>query len=297
VTSDRRSALPFWSATLAAMPVAARQAALVRALRHGLSASGLMVVGYVLLIVAPRLGTFGFDAFAYWAVESGNPYAREVVGGLGFFGYSPAFAQAIGPLGSLPWPVFISIWSALLIGTLVWLGGRWTLVWLCFVPVVAELYHGNIHLLLAAAIVLGFRHPWAWVFVLLTKLTPGIGLAWFMVRREWRSLVVALGATTVVIGVSWAANPGAWSDWVRLGLSGESGPCGTRCLDIPLLARGPIALALVVLGARTNRRWLVPVGAMLALPVLWVTGLAMLVGAGALMIRDRTRVTAGHSTP
>ena len=64
-----------------------------------------------------------------------------------------------------------------------------------FVPVLFEFYLGNVHLLLALAIVLGFRWPAAWAFVLLTKITPGIGLLWFAVRREWRSLAIALGAT------------------------------------------------------------------------------------------------------
>ena len=35
---------------------------------------------------------------------------------------------------------------------------------LAFPPVAIELYHGNIHLLIAVAIVLGFRFPAAWAF-------------------------------------------------------------------------------------------------------------------------------------
>ena len=97
-------------------------------------------------------------------------------------------------------------------GTVVWLGGRWALAWLVFLPVLIELYHGNIHLLLAAAIVLGFRHPWTWSFVLLTKVTPGVGLAWFAVRREWRALAIALGVTGAIVAVSWLTDPTSWSD-------------------------------------------------------------------------------------
>ena len=65
-----------------------------------------------------------------------------------------------------------------------------------------ELAGGNIHLLLAAAIVLGFRWPWTWSLVLLTKITPGIGLLWFVVRREWRNLTIALGGTAAIVAVS-----------------------------------------------------------------------------------------------
>ena len=58
-----------------------------------------------------------------------------------------------------------------------------------------EIAGGNISLLLALAIVAGFSRPWTWAFVILTKITPGIGLLWFALRREWRSLAIALGAT------------------------------------------------------------------------------------------------------
>ena len=54
-----------------------------------------------------------------------------------------------------------------------------------------EVAGGNVSLLLAVAIVVGFRWPAAWALVLLTKITPGIGLLWFAVRREWRSLAWA----------------------------------------------------------------------------------------------------------
>ncbi len=38
----------------------------------------------------------------------------------------------------------------------------------------------------------------------------------------------------------------------------------------------PSAVALVVWGARTDRRWTVPVASMLALPALWYGGISML---------------------
>lgn len=269
----------------------------VRAIRHGLSAAGLMVSGYLLLVVAPLVGTFGFDAYAYWAVDPRLPYPTDVpIGNLGFFAYSPAFAQLVSPLGGVPWWVFSFLWVSLLVGTLVWLGGRWALAWLCFVPVLIELYHGNIHLLLAAAIVLGFRHPWTWSFVLLTKVTPGIGLAWFAVRREWRSLAIALGVTTGLVAVSWLANPGAWNDWMAMLGRGSPTDCGTHCLAIPLWPRLVVALAIVVIGARTGRRWTVPLAAMLALPVLWLAGLSMTVAVVALAARDH-RVARGGEVP
>jgi hypothetical protein len=265
----------------------------LRAIRHGLSVAGLIVAGYLLLVVAPTVGTFGFDAYSYWAVDPRAPYPVDVpIGNLGFFAYSPAFAQLVGPLGALPWWAFSFLFVSLLAGTLVWLGGRWTLAWLCFAPVLIELYHGNVHLLLAAAIVLGFRHPWTWSFVLLTKVTPGIGLVWFAVRREWRSLAVALGATGALVLLSWLLDPRAWSDWLAMLGRGSPADCGTHCVAIPLWPRLVAALAIVVVGARTGRRWTVPLAAMLALPVLWLAGLSMTVGVAALAARDRVPATS-----
>ena len=55
--------------------------------------------------------------------------------------------------------------------------------------VIEDLVRGNIHVLLAVTILAGFRYPGAWSFVVLTKVTPGIGLLWFAIRREWGALV------------------------------------------------------------------------------------------------------------
>jgi len=53
---------------------------------------------------------------------------------------------------------------------------------------------------------------------------------------------------------------------------------------------------LIVWGARTNRRWVVPVGAMLALPALWYGGLSIMVATlpllGARSWSDVLRVAA-----
>ena len=75
----------------------------------------------------------------------------------------------------MAWPTFLWLWSALLLGTALWLGGRRFLWVLAFPPVALELYHGNVHLLLAAMIVLGFRYPGLWAFGVFTKATPASG--------------------------------------------------------------------------------------------------------------------------
>ena len=114
--------------------------------------------------------------------------------------------------------------------------------------------------------------------MLLTKVTPGVGLAWFAVRREWKPLLVALGVTGAIAGVSYALDPKAWADWLayNLGNTASGAPANQFSIAIPLWVRLPAALALVAWGGLTDRRWTVPAAATLALPALWPAGLAVL---------------------
>ena len=161
----------------------------------------------LVLAVAHLFGLLdiGVDAFAYWSADPTSPYGATTDGTLQAYFYSPAFAQLTAPIHLLPWQVFIAAWTVLLTAALVWQAGLWTALALLLVPVFVDLTVGNIHLLLGAAILLGFRWPWAWAFVLLTKVTPGVGLLWFAFRREWRSLAIALGATAAIAGGSFVA--------------------------------------------------------------------------------------------
>lgn len=258
-----------------------------RALRDGAIVAGLLFAAYLFIVVAPSSRTFGFDAFAYWAVNGNEPYGAGV-GGLGAFNYSPPIARLFDPFGAIPWPTFLWIWSALLVGNLVFLGRRGVrALWLLALPPVAlELYHGNVHLWIASAIVLGFRYPWTWTFILLTKVTPGIGLVWFAVRREWRALGIALGATGAIVAVSLVLDLHLWQEWIGF-LTGtpEGGSVAQFQIALPLLIRMPLALVVVVWGALTDRRWTVPLAATLALPVLWVSGFAIC--AACLRLLDR----------
>jgi hypothetical protein len=151
-----------------------------------------------------------------------------------------------------------------------------------------EVAGGNVSLLLATAIVIGFRWPAAWALVLLTKITPGIGLLWFAVRREWRLLAIALAATAVIAAGSFVLVPDEWRTWVDVVL-GNAGKGGTwASVPVPLWIRLPIAIAVVVWGARTDRRWTVPVASMLALPALWYGGISMLLAVIPLLPERRS---------
>ena len=259
---------------------------------------GLLALGYLvsaaLALSLARLGQFGYDVYAYWAVDLGHLYEQDLpsLGGLGAFHYSPAIAQVFALFHGLPWFVFLFGYEALLVGTVIWLGWRWTPLLFAFPPLILELYAGNINLLLAAAVALGLRHPAAWAFVFLTKVTPGIAVIWFAARREWRKLGIALGATAAIVAVSFALAPSLWTAWftVLTTLQGQA----EGELPIPLLVRLPVAAAVVWWGAVTDRRWAVPVAATIATPVLWIGWPAWLVVLfGALpLLRDEASETA-----
>jgi hypothetical protein len=247
------------------------------------------VVGWVLVILgsdptinvsdptAGRLVT-AQDARSYYGLDLTDLYTgRTEWNTIGAYPYSPAFAQLVYPLNLLPWPLFVAAWTALLLATVFLLSG--TELALAGLAIGAmEIAGGNVSLLLALAIVAGFRWPFTWSFVLLTKITPGVGLIWFALRREWRPLAIALGATGAILVVSYALVPGAWADWVAL-LASNTGKGGTwAAIPIPLALRLPIGVVLIAWGARHDQRWTVPIGAMLALPALWYGSLSMVLG-------------------
>src|SRR4051812_32333136 len=130
----------------------------------------------------------GQDARAYWQAVRSAPYQLDA-GEFGAFLYAPAFLHLLSPIVDLPWQQFLAGWTGLLMATLLVLTGP--VLFVLALPIAFfELWGGNIHLLLALAIVLGFRWPATWAFVLLTKVTPGVGLLWFAVRREWAKLAI-----------------------------------------------------------------------------------------------------------
>jgi hypothetical protein len=248
----------------------------LRALRDGAVVAGLLFFVYLFVVVAPQSATVGFDALSYWVYSIADPY-KLVHGTMGSFVYSPVAARLFQLDSLIPFWQFVWLWSAVLVATAIWLGGRRWLWVLAFPPVAFELYHGNVHLLIAAAIALGFRYPAAWSFVLLTKVTPGVGLIWFLVRREWRSLAIALGVTAALVAISLAVDFPLWQQWIdKELLVSLRQPPNQPQIAIPLLLRLPAAALLVGWGGLTNRKWTVPVAAAIAMPVLWVSAFSVL---------------------
>jgi len=234
-----------WPPPLEALPADGR-ALRVRAARDGLIIAGWLATLFTLVVVVNAVHSFGYDAYSYWSIHLSDLYGRSMANNftLGAFRYTPPIALLFAPLTLLPWWLFLWLWTALSVALIAWLGGRWALVIFALPPVALELYHGNVHLLIAAAIVLGFRFPSTWAFVILTKITPGVGVLWFAARREWRSFAIALGATAVVCLITFVFEPGYWVDFVRSILCNVSGP---QYFSIPPPApiRIPLAIALV----------------------------------------------------
>ncbi len=223
----------------------------------------------------------GADAQGYYFLPLTRVYqaATGNLGALVAFRYSPPIALLFGPFHILPWSVFLIAIVGLETAALVWLARDWTLAFLGLPFVVYELWAGNINLLLAVVVVLGFRYPAMWSVVLLTKVTPGVGLLWFALRREWRSLGVALAATIAISTISFVLAPALWPEWATMLAADARLPVPVDAINLPLAVRLPIAAALVTWGASGNRRWTVPIAAMLASPVLWLNDLSLAVGA------------------
>ncbi|MFL5681212.1 MAG: glycosyltransferase 87 family protein [Chloroflexota bacterium] len=255
-----------------------------------LSVVGVAAVPYIVWANRGKPTIVGFDAAATYMLDFSNLYGIGYMD-LGSFRYTPAYAQAFGWVHVLPWELFATLWIGAAFAILAWWGRWWVLALVAFPPVALELYHGNVHLFMAAAMVIGFRYPSAWAFPLLAKVTPGIGLLWFVGRRDWRSLAIAVATTAAIVAVSFLVAPDLWRQWLdtmRDSLSFV--PPRRYPIDIPFTVRAPIAAAVALWGGWTNRRWTVPVAATLALPIVWVHGLAMLVAVIPLLRLDtRTR--------
>jgi hypothetical protein len=117
--------------------------------------------------------------------------------------------------------------------------------------------------------------------VALTKVTPAIGALWHLVRRDWGALTGMIAALAVVIVLSLLAGFEAWPAWIGM-LVTQDRPVGIAILPVPLSVRLVIAAAVLAWGATHDRPWTVPLACLLALPAVWPTSPAMLLGVTAL---------------
>jgi hypothetical protein len=224
------------------------------------------------------------DGAAYYFLET--PYDwTDRPPGVAEYRYSPAFLWLTAPLRLLPWELFVVVWFAAHVGTLLYLRVPWMLA---FPGVVDDVVRGNINTFLALAVVLVIRHAASplWSVVLLTKVTPGIAVIWHAARREWRQFAIALAVTAAIIVVGVAIDPELWTDWIEsLGVGLES--YRTVGFAAPLIVRVGIGLAISVFAAVSDRAWLLPIGMLVAVPGLWPSSFALLTASVVLYLASR----------
>lgn len=250
-------------------------------------------LGFVFGLVLIAGMSWRTDAAVYWLADLGHLYGGAEGQPLVFL-YSPAFAQAFAPLRLIPLETFVVLWRVTELAVLTYCA-RWLTLPLLIVawPIAGELVVGQVHLILAGLVLLTRRYPGVWAAVILTKPTLGVGLGWYLGRRDWRGLAIALGVTLGVSAVSYLLAPSLWVDWV--GVLRTSQPMTWQAFDWPLALRLPLAGGLSYIAGVKDWRWLLPLAVMLALPTFWWVGLSMSVASLPDIKRARPTTWVGRA--
>jgi hypothetical protein len=239
----------------------------------------LSILGVLVFVRTFRDTGPGFDFFAYWNVDPLHPYTTTM--DFGAFHYAPPLAWPAAILHQVPFELARLAWLAVSLLVLGWLTGRWALAWLAFLPVTWELFHGNIHLEMAALLVVGWS---AWL-PLAKPTAIVVAIADIAMRR--RAALLPIVSALVIVAISMVVQAATWGDWVRHLLTVSSDAGGDARIPIPWLARLPFAVALSVLAWHRRQTWLLAPALALSLPILWFHGLAVLTAVPRLWERDR----------
>ncbi len=257
-------------------------------------AIGLVVLAAIgatfVLVIADRSWSGGQDEHAYWLAAQRllngqslyDPTATSVTPWA--YWYPPPLAQALMPIAAiLPTHVFDLAWIGVQIACLLWIA-RWrplvALALVVFLPLAVELSYSNVHLMLAALVVLGLRRwPWAFAIGAAIKLAPGLGILYLLLRRRWSDAAVAIGVGLVILVVSVALDPGAWSGFIATVQQRGAGDV-SGILPIPYFVRLIAAVAVTVAAGLVRPRIgepLLVVAITIALPTLWLDAFALLI--------------------
>ena len=257
-------------------------------------AIGLVVLAVIgasfLLVVA--LGRWGApqDEHAYWLG------ARRLIDGLRLYDptatsitpyaywYPPLLAQVLVPIAAvLSSDAFDYAWIGLLLVCLLAIA-EWRplvgLAYVAYVPVAVELWFLNIHLVLALLVVLAIRR-WPWLFAVGAgiKIAPGLGILYLLVRRRWSDALVAIAVGLVILAISVALSPAAWSGFIATMQSRGPGDV-SGLLPVPYIVRLVVAVLITVVAGLTRPRIgepLLVVAITVALPTLWLDAFALLI--------------------
>jgi hypothetical protein len=147
----------------------------------------------------------------------------------------------------------------------------------CFLACSAAILMGNLEAFLVLVAVFGLRRPALWALPLLTKITPGVGIGWFLGRRDWRALGEALAAAMLFALASFIVAPDLWFSFTRFfGVLLRQHPGGTFFAgflpQVSLVVRTLLGGALVVWGGATRRPWTIAIALVLGQPdASWAT--------------------------
>jgi len=277
----------------------------------------LAAIGFALLAVIVSFEwTHLNDEYAYWqagarlwtgealydpAAAPNTPYA---------YWYPPPLAQVLAPLTAVvSADVFAVLWTALLLGSLWWLGGRNVLVALAliaFLPVAVELRVRNVHLVIAVLAVLAMRRsPMYWIPATAIKITPVLGIGYLAAAGRWREAVRVAVVGAVVLAASVVLAPATWREFLDVVGARAGTDGGSLFPAVPFWARLAAGFVLTIVAGRVSARAadrgmsprvgeaLLVVALVVANPTLWATAFSMLVAIVPLWRRDDRQVSAG----
>ncbi len=248
----------------------------------------LAAIGGALLVVVgvSRWGAPS-DEFAYWLgaqrLAAGQPLYDQTATLVTPYAYlyPPPLAQVLAPFSHVvPNPVFVAAWTMLLLIALLYLGD-WSplraLALVVWFPVAVELWFRNVHLLIAVLIVLGLRgRPWAFALGAAIKISPALGVVYFVSAQRWRDALVAGGTGAGILALSFVLAPGAWRDFISLAQGAAAGSSGL--VPVPYALRAMVGVALAIVAGRVRPRLgepLLVLAITIANPSLFVTALCI----------------------
>ena len=222
----------------------------------------------------------GVDLQAYIragdAVRSGGPvYTTGVAEGLAFL-YSPVWAVLFAAISWLPGWLLQAAIMALDLAALRYALGSWLWVGLfAWYPLVwFEFSSGNLDLLIAAALVMAWKHSAAPLALFsFAKVSPALALD----PKRWREFAI-VAVVLLAITIPWG---NLWVDYIGF-LARQPSVTGT-VIPIPWYVRLPFALVLLL----PRRPWTSALAAVVAVPTwYWYTSV-MLIAPIRLFIDER----------
>ncbi len=308
-SSDRGAPRAVWSWRCPFQPLPGR--ATYETLWQVFAVSLLLVVGVQVaayLLSAVLDGWWpAYDTNAYWLaarhiLDGQSLYQQSTIQGSGIYKYPPIFAQLALPIGLVP-ETYVD-WAWRIVGTMFlrYLCGSWRLTLIASLqwPVWTELGLGNVTLALGAACLFALRDrrgayllPWFGAL----KFGPGLLIPYLWLTRPdyRRTLAIGCAVFAAACAASFVVAPGLWVDY--LGTFGWEAASEMQAMNVVAIfpdhggldfaIRLAIAAVAVVAAIRWRADWLAFVAAVVTMPILSITRLAVLVGLWPLWLRDK----------